>query len=271
MKNTGKICLWMMFIFASYSYAVSQQSLAMTYGESITYDIYFKWGPIMPRAGSATFLYDRNELVAGASSCYRMNFKTTKFFDNIFKMRDTLLTYHDDNNKVIYGVKRAKEGDYYSVDELMFENGDGKTMIRSLRYTPTKVKIDTTLTAIGDVTDMLGAVFYLRGINRMKLRYGDVYPFTVAIGRDLVRMQFVYEGQEVIKHDKVKYNTHYFKIDIYDEIFENAKNSAEVWVSDDDNFFPVKARTKLKIGYGEIYYRESSNFAHPLKCIVEKK
>jgi hypothetical protein len=244
---------------------------AMKHGERVTYDVYFKWGLIMPRAGDAVFSYDREKSVDKVSSRYRMQFKTVKFFDNFFKMRDTLNTYYNDHNKLIYSLKRSDEGGYCSVDELTFTQDGKNTKIHSLRYTPARVRIDTTLTAAGDVTDLLGAIYYLRGLDRMKLQRGKAYPLTVAIGRDLVKIQFTYQNQSIVERGNVKYNTRYFVIDIYDEAFESTKTSAEVWMGDDDNFFPVKVRSKLKIGYVEVYYRESSGLARPLTCRIEVK
>jgi hypothetical protein len=243
----------------------------MQHGEKVTYDIYFKWGPIMPRAGDATFSYHKDESVAKAFSCYRMQFKTAKFFDNFFRIRDTLSTYYNEHNDLVYSLKCTDEGGYYSVDKLTFAHGGENTKIHSLRYTPSRVKIDTTLTAVGDVTDLLGAIYYLRGLGCTKLQSGDTYPLTVAIGRDLVKIQFTYRNQAIVDRGNVKFNTRYFVIDIYDEAFESTKTSAEVWVGDDDNFLPIKVRSKLKIGYAEVFYKESSNLAHPLKCRIEVK
>lgn len=246
-------------------------SSSMKHGEEVTYDIYFKWGLIMPRAGDATFSYDRDKSVHNASSRYSMQFKTAKFFDNFFKMRDTLSTYYNDHNELIYSTKCTDEGGYYSVDKLTFTHGEENTKIHSLRYTPSRVKIDTMLTAVGNVTDLLGAIYYLRGLDRTKLQSGNVYPLTVAIGRDLVKIQFTYRSQSIVERGNARYNTRYFEIDIYDEAFENTKASAEVWMGDDDNFLPIKVRSKLKIGYAEIYYSESSDLAYALTCRIETK
>ena len=243
----------------------------MNFGESVTYDVYFKWGLIMSRAGEATFSYHRDYSVNKASSLYRMQFKTAKFFDSFFKMRDTLNTYYNDNHELIYSLKGSDEVGYYSVDKLTFTYGPEHTKIHSLRYTPSKVRIDTVLTAEGAVTDILGVVFYLRGLDRTKLMRGETFPLTVVTGRDLVKIQFIYQNRAVVERGKVKYKTHHFVIDIYDEAFESAKTSAEVWIGDDDNFLPIKVRSKLKIGYAEVYYKASSDPAHPMTCRIPLK
>jgi hypothetical protein len=242
----------------------------MNYGETAVYDVYFKLGLIMPRAGDATFSYDREWTVPKASSRYCMQFKTAKFFDGFFKMRDTLKTYYNDRDELVYSLKCSDEGGYYSVDQLTFHYGeDHQIGIHSRRYTLSQVKIDTALTTTDHVTDLLGTIYYLRQLDRTKLQQGNTYPLTVAIGRDLVRIRITYRNQSIVERGNVKYNTRYFVVDVYDDAFESTKTSAEVWMGDDENFLPVKVRSKLKIGYVEVYYRESSGLAHPLSCRIE--
>jgi hypothetical protein len=273
MRSIGKIVFWVCVWFWC-GVSVSAQktgihSSTMNLGESITYEVYFKWGPLIPRAGDATFTYNHDSSVENAVARYELLFRTVKFFDNFFKMRDTLSSYYNKDNKLIYSSKRTNEGDYYSIDELRFQYGAENTRIHSLRYTPTRVKIDTTLTTMEEATDLLGAIYYLRGIDRAQLKSGDTFPLGIAIGRDLVNMLLVYKNQSIVERGKVKYNTLHFEIDIYDDAFESAKTSAELWMGDDDNFLPVKVRSKLKIGYVEVYYKKSANLKHPLKCRIE--
>jgi hypothetical protein len=247
------------------------QPFSMAYGENTTYDLYYKWGVIMTRAGEATFTYQPDQSIANATSRYQMLFKSTKFYDNFFKMRDTLSTYYDKNNTLIYSAKHSDEGNYYSIDLMTFTQDGHNTSIHSVRYTPSRKRIDTVLVAAGEVADLLGAVYCLRGINRKMLKPGDVFPLTVAIGKDLVKIKYIYQNQAVIERNNMKYNTHYFLIDIIDEAFESTKTSAEVWVGDDDNFLPIKVRSKLKLGYVEVYHKSSTSLAHPLACCIPIK
>jgi hypothetical protein len=246
-------------------------STSLKNGERVNYDLYFKWGVVMARAGEASFIYSNDCTVPGATSRYRMTFKTAKFFDGIFKMRDTLDGYFNDGYKLIYSRKGSDEGGYYLVDELRLKYETDVTKVHSRRYTPTTLKIDTTMLVTDEVVDMLGVIFLMRGIDRRKLQTGDKFPVTVAIGRDLVKTTFIYQNQAIVEHENAKFNTRYFKIDIYDEAFESTKTSAEVWVGDDDNFLPVKVRSKLKLGYAEVYYKNSTGLANPFTCRIEMK
>ena len=264
------LLLFLLFGLHGTAQKTGKQSFSMNPGENYIYEVSFKWGLLL-RAGEASFAYKPDQSVAGATSHYHMTFKSAKFFDSFFKMRDTLSTYYNDNNTLVYSIKNSDEGNYYTIDILNFKKEGDNTTVHSQRYVPPVKKIDTILTAQGDVADLLGVIFYIRGINRSLLKSGDVFPLTVAIGKDLVKIQFIYQNPTPITQGNVKYNTHYFKIDIFDDAFESTKTAAEVWVGDDDNFLPIKVRSKLKIGYVEIYYKSSSGLAHPFNSRIEKK
>jgi len=268
------ICMFLLFAccLPATAQKAGLQSFSMKHGENIVYDLYFKWGLLM-FAGDATFNYKPDRSVTGASSSLSMSFKTSKFFDTFFKMRDTLEGFYNHDNTLIYSIQRTNEGNYSAIDELTFNYGVEKTSVHSKRIRPTnRVTIDTILTTADNVTDMLGVFFYMRGVNRKILKPGDIFTLTAAFGRDLVKVQFIYQNQAIVERGNVKYNTHYFKIDIFDDAFESMKTAAEIWIGDDDNFLPIKLRTKLKIGYAEVYYKNSSSLAHPLSCsIVVKK
>jgi len=269
-KVTLYVFLLWMCCLQGMAQKTGMQSFSMKLGENYIYELSYKWG-FMVNAGEASFVYKADRSIEGATSAYRLLYKSSKLLDTFFKMRDTLITSYNEKNELVYSQKYSEEGTYYLVDLMKFKKDGNKTIIQSLQYTLTKTKHDTTLVATGDVADLLGILFYLRGINRSLLKSGDVFPLTVVVGKDLVKIQFVYQHQAIVEHKNVKYNTHYFKIDIHDDAFESSKAAAEVWIGDDDNFLPIKVRTKMKIGYIEVYYKSSSSLAHPLSSSIPMK
>ena len=248
------------------------QRMTLNPGENVTYDVYLKWGILMPRAGDASISLNKSNLKGRPAMQYRMLFHTANIFETIYKMRDTLSCYYAADNTLLYSRKHTVEGGYNATDELTFSYNGPRTFIHSIRYTPTATKIDTTLqVASGYTFDMLGATFCLRTIDWKKMKIGDTFPFTVAIGRDLVPVTYRYQGQSIVERGNVKYRTHYVIIDIHDEAFTMTKASAEVWVGDDDNHIPIKIRTKVKVGYAEVHYKSSENLKAPLDCRIEMK
>lgn len=239
-----------------------------THGERVDYDLYFKWGILMPKAGLATLSVKEHTYAGQPAWHYQLLFRTSGMMEKVYKMRDTMDCYFSSQSLLLFSSKRANEGDYYSVDDLTFEYRHPHVSARSLRYTPKTTKIDTTLTAEGCMFDMLGATMYLRSLDWKNMSYGDEFPFHIAIGRDVVKVSYRYTGQQIVERGDVKYRTRHFYIDIVDEAFTQTRAAAEVWIGDDENHLPIKIRAKLKIGAAEVYYKSGHNLQYPLACRV---
>ena len=266
------VCICFLFTLSHIQAQYRPQDMTLNHGNEVRYDIFFKWGILMPRAGEARITFNSSSHNGQPASLYRLLFNTTGLIETIYKMRDTLECFYNASNVLQYSSKHTHEGNFYLVDELTFSYSGEKTSVHSFRYTPKSVRIDTNLIVTsGHVFDMLGATFFLRTLDRKNLKPGDNFQFTVAVGRDLVKASFRYQNQAIIERDNVKYRTHYFVIDIYDDVFEQGKAAAELWVGDDDNFLPIKIRAKLKIGSAEVHYKSSNNLKRPLECRVALK
>ena len=249
---------------------VRAEELPLYDGERVSYDLYFKWGVLMPRAGTAYFDMRTATWEGKNAWHYRLLFHTTGMIDRFFPMRDTLNTYLDGADaRVLFSSKRTDEGDYYLIDDLRFRyDKPSEVAAHSLRTHWEQVKVDTTLTAEGLAFDMLGGAFYLRSLDWERMTLGQVYPFCIFIGRDVVKAQFRYTGQQVVTRGDLRYRTRHFYIDIFDEAFTQAKEAAEVWMGDDENRLPIRVRAKLKIGAAEVYLREAERTRYPLRCRV---
>ena len=234
--------------------------MTLNAGEEVTYDVYFKWGILMPRAGEGKLTFNPAVYGSAPASLYRMTFQTSKFFDSIYKMRDTIECYYAPDYALLHSSKRINEGGYYLTDELTFSyDSRTQTRVHSRRYTPQTMKIDTVIPVTqAYVFDMLGAVFFLRTLDCRQLKSGVAFPATVISGRDLVRISYRYTGEVTLELAGIHYHAHHFYIDIYDSAFSQSKSAAEVWVGNDGNRLPLKVRSKLKVGYAEIHYKSSA-------------
>lgn len=239
-------------------------------GEEVQYELYFKWGILMPRAGQAVLSIDDVRYKGEPAYHYRLLFRTSGMFEKIFTMRDTIDCYFSPAMLLLQSEKRVDENDYYLIDDLNFSYKDGKTTAHSHRYTPSRTKIDTVIVSEQYMFDMLGATMYLRSLDWGKMKQGDEFPFHVAIGRERINISFRYTGQQIVeRNETLKYRTRHFFIDIYDDAFTQSKAAAEIWVGDDENHIPVKIRAKLKIGAAEVYYKSSRGLRYPLTSRVE--
>ena len=245
------------------------QVLTFQANEEVDYELYYKWGLVFSKAGQATFKVAESHFEGEPAWHYSLLFRSAGIVEKLYRMRDTMDCYYSKVPRLLYSSKHSEEGDYYSVDELRFRyEPANQVAIASRRYTLKRVKIDTLMVAEAPVSDMLGGTLYLRALAAGRLQAGADFPLTVAIGRDLVTMHFRYSGQRIVEHKGVKYRTRHFYIDIEDEVFEQPKAAAEVWMGDDANHIPVKVRAKLKLGAVEAYFKEGRNLRAPMDCRV---
>lgn len=237
-------------------------------GERVDYDLYFKWGLLMPKAGLATLSVKEDSYKNDPAWHYRLLFRTSGMMEKVYKMRDTLDCYFSPESQLLFSSKRTNEGDYYLVDNLTFRYPSSGVAVHSHRYNLQTTKVDTMLRVEGCLFDMLGATMYLRSLDWNTMNYGSEFPFHVAIGREIVKVSYRYTGQQIVDRGNVKFRTRHFYIDIIDEVFTQSRAAAEVWIGDDRNHLPIKIRAKLKIGAAEVYFKEAFNLAYPLDCRV---
>ncbi len=63
-------------------------------GEEVQYELYFKWGILMPRAGQATFCIEDPRYEDNPAYHYNLLFRTSGMFEKIFSMRYDRLLFH---------------------------------------------------------------------------------------------------------------------------------------------------------------------------------
>ena len=238
-------------------------------GEKIYYDVYFKWGLLMPKAGTAVMSLDEAVFRGRNAIRQQLTFRTTGLIEKAFSMRDTVNTYYSMKLQPLFYEKHALEDGYYVVDEMEFNYRDGKTYIPTKRYDRHRTKIDTVHVVDGCMLDILGVTMYLRSLNMDNVDIGDEFPTSFVMGRDVVQIRYRYAGQSIVERgERLKYRTLKFDMDVYDEAVSQTKNAFEIWVSDDDNRIPIKIRAKLKIGAAEAYFKKIEGNRYPLDSEV---
>lgn len=238
-------------------------------GEKIYFDVYFKWGILMPKAGTAVMSIDDISFRGKEAIRQQLTFRTTGLIEKAFSMRDTVNTYYTPRLLPLFYEKHALEDGYYVVDEMDFIYKDNKTYIPTKRYDRHRTKIDTTHVVNGCMFDILGVTMYLRSLNMDNVEIGDEFPASFVMGRDVVEIRYRYAGQSIIERSEtVKYKTLKFDMDVYDDAVTQTRNAFEIWISDDENHIPIKIRAKLKIGAAEAYFRKVTGNRYPLSSEV---
>jgi hypothetical protein len=245
-------------------------STVFTDGEKTTYDVYFKWGLMMPKAGTASLTVKETTYQDTPAWNTYVLINSSGMVNTFFSIRDTMQNYlTKEKPRLLYSGKRTLEGGYYEMDDLTYSFEDNQTGIHAIRKNRNRVKTDTTLTGGACVLDLLGSLMYARTFNWEDFSVGQGHSLQVSRGKSLIRVSYRYEGQQIVERDHVKFRTRLFIVDIYDEAFTESKEAMKIWIGDDNNHIPVKIRAKLKIGAMETYYKSSQNLRYPLTCRIE--
>lgn len=263
----------LIFITALQGYIQGQcfkDAVVFTDGEKIAYDVYFKWGIMMPKAGTASISIKETKYQGVPAWQTYILLNTSGMINKVFSIRDTIQNYMTkEKPRLIYSGKRTHEGGYYEMDDLTYTYEDNKTYIHAIRKNLNRVRVDTVLVGGECVLDLLGSLMYARTFNWEDFNIGYQYPLQVGMGKSLINVSYRYEGQRIVERDNIKFRTRLFVVDIYDDAFTESKEAMEIWIGDDENHIPVKMRAKLKIGAMETYYKSAQNLRYPLTCRIE--
>jgi len=251
--------------------ALSASDLPFQAGEKLSFDIHYKYGLVMLKAGTANYVIKSNTYANKNSYHSTLDFKTSSFFDRIFKMRDTLRSNITEDLRPLYHKRSVNEGNYQFAEEMFFRKFTPEySEVRIKRVSNQLLKFDTILTSNILTYDILNLILFIRSYDYTQWQATPVRYVSTFVGRDKVMITVRYEGQSVVeKSDTLKYKTYKIAFDFTDSVFNESKNAIEVWLSDDKNRIPVKMRAKLRIGAVEVYLTSWQNLKYPLSSEIK--
>jgi hypothetical protein len=264
-KNSRLLGVIIVFSFAIQSGYAQTESLPFQNGEELSYDIHYKYGLVMLKAGVGR--YSIEEIAYEEQPAYKsaLYFKTSFFFDKIFKIRDTLNSYASIPTLVpIYHNRNINEGNTHFKEDLFFlKHSISRSEVRSKQERNTKLRFDTVLNVNNLGYDILSIFMFIRTLDYSKIKPGDSFQITIFMGKKTINVIIRYKGQAIIGKRKAKYKTLNLNVDITDKVFSESKNSMEIWLSDDENKIPLKIKAKLKIGSAEANLSSYKNLKNP--------
>jgi hypothetical protein len=222
--------------------------------ETWNYIVRYKYGLVVMKAGNAhyrlnTLIYNNQPAVK--SSLY---FKTNSFFDKIFFIRDTLKAYASlPDYEPLYHTRSVNEGHTHFTEETGTRKfGEDYTEWQIKQIRKGEVRIDTILSVYNQGYDLLNIFLYVRQLDYASLRSGDSRKITTVLGNKKTNLIIRYAGPTTVERsDKRIQNAFFLSADIADEVFSEAKNAMEIWISDDEYHIPLRMKAKLKIGAAE--------------------
>jgi hypothetical protein len=266
MKNIVTICLFLLLIPC-----IHADELPFQAGEYLKYEIHYKYGFVMVKAGTADYKIESSTYRNRNSYRSTLNFKTSSFFDKIFKIRDSMYSHTNDRLEPLYHQRKINEGNTSFREELFFKkHSQAYCEARVKRENNETVKFDTILHANNIAYDILNIFMFARSLDYPNMRIGESLNLSTFIGKQKVNIVLHFEGQSIInKSEILKYKAYKLVLDITDEVFNESKSSMEVWLSDDENRIPLKIKAKLKIGAAEADLTSCKNLKYPFSSEIK--
>ena len=242
-------------------------------GETLDFDIRYKYGLVTMKAGTAKYSTDFVTFEKNKTIRSTLNFKTTSFFDKVYKMRDTLTSYTSiPHLKPIFHLRIANEGGSRTKEEMrVLKHSFNYSEVHTKLYKKEQLALDTILTANQPGYDIISIINFVRGLDYNKIKHGDVNEVGFFMGKRKINILIRSKGAAVISLNSNKYNTFLFSVDITDDAFTESDSAMEVWISDDDNRIPLRLKAKLKIGAAEANLTSHKNLKYPLSSKINLK
>lgn len=258
------VCFALLFTIQN---SVAQEEIPFQNGEELKYDVHFKYGLIAMKNGSATYRLTTTAYNQKPALKSSLSFRTSSFFDKVFKIRDTLEAYATiPNLKPLYHTRSVNEGNYSFREEIIYNKHHAScTEVNIKRIKDEQVTIDTLMSVQNVGYDMLNIFLFVRSFDYSRMRLNDSFNVSIFFGKSKQNVVIRYEGQTVIeKSQTLKYKALLLSIDVADEVFTESAKAMHVWISDDENHVPLKLRANLKIGAAEAFLTSHKNLKYPL-------
>ncbi len=212
-------------------------------------------------AGYATFEVLPTIEKVNDKDCYhiRADGKSLVSFNWFFPVDDRFDTWIDKDAFIPYKYNRkVHEGSFKYQDNVIF---DYKTMTVTGKQGVFKIKTG--------VQDMVSAIYYARTLNLTEMKPGTVIKLDAFMDDKVYNLGIKILGKETLKTALGTFKT--IKISptvVAGRVFKGA-NEMKVWVTDDENYLPLKIESPVMVGSISVDLKSFSGLKHPLNSKIK--
>ena len=229
------------------------ENTAFKSGEFVGYDLYFNWKFVWLKVGTASMSTVQSHFKGqDAFRCSLITRGNSKL-DNMFIMRDTLLSYTTLDLEPLYYRKGAREGKRYYVDELWYTYPKGNCHLKTHEINSRGEHYWKELEYKDCIYDMMSVYLRARNFDASKLKVGDKIPLPIADASSIANSWLKYNG---VTNVKMKNSNAKFRCLVFSFIErEDGKNHELIrfYITDDANHLPVRLDMFLSFGSAKAY------------------
>lgn len=257
--NMRKFLLILPFWLLSFLPVAAQCGISNTAfkgGEFLAYDLYFNWKFVWVKVGSASM--STVESRYNGKPAYRTSLITrgNNKLDNVFVMRDTLLSYCDKSDlSPMYFRKGALEGKRYYVDELWYTYPNGNCNLK-MHYVNKDGKHRWQTKSYKDcVFDMMSIFLRARNFDTSKFKKGQKIPLPISDASSLKNSNLKYLGKETFKVEGTNEKFRCLVMSFSEVEDGEEKELIRFYITDDKNHIPVRLDMFLSFGSAKAFLK----------------
>ncbi|NIV16633.1 MAG: DUF3108 domain-containing protein [Aliifodinibius sp.] len=198
--------------------------------------------------------------------------KSTKAFDLVYKVRDSVETFIDMNGLFSWKFyKRLREGGYKMDLLAEYNHRYGIANVKKIRYhsdEPLRVKNKETfyLSIPPYIVDILASFYYVR---TQDLRVGEPIYMTNHDNQKIYDLKVIVQKKERIKVDAGEFNCVVVIPRLKGEAIFKQKGELWVWLTDDEYKIPVQMKSKVAVGSITTELTDIEGVPQPIKAQVD--
>lgn len=239
-------------------------------GEFLSYNLYYNWKFVWVKAGTASMYIVQS--VYNGTPAYRASLTTrsNNKIDEMYVLRDTLLSYSSLKLEPLYFRKGAREGKRYNVDEVWYTYANDKVSLKQHRQNTSGAHTYTSAQRTDCVFDMMNMFMQARSYDPEGWKKGHCIDIPIADGNGIDKAQLRYRGKTTVKADNdKKYRCLELSYVEWDSRKNKYKEIVRLYVTDDENHVPVRLDMYLRFGVAKAFLTSYKGLRNPITCIVD--
>lgn len=239
-------------------------------GESVEYSVYYHLAWVWVDAAEVSFSISDTAFGNQKKLHFLSIGRSKSSYDWIFKVRERFSSVvNPDNLNPLWYTRQSKEGSHTVNNTYLFDPEKAK-IYSSIKDNSKEKYFSDTIAYNQTIYDILSATYYLRTIDFSIKDVGDTIYVNTVMDNELITLNIIYLGRELVKHKNSKYySTYKLKTSgVAGSIFDE-DSEMFVWVSADENKIPIKVESKILVGSVKAFISSLENPQNPSKITHE--
>lgn len=234
--------------------SLDQKKPSFQSGENLTYLLYYGF----ITGGTASLSVNEVEIHGRKFYHARAKASTAGWADAMYKVRDVYESYFDiTTGKPLLAIRDIKENKYKYYNEVVFKHNQNK--VKSQKSGEHDVP--------PNIFDVVSAFYHSREQLFGNVNEGDTIKLITYFADEVYPIEVRYRGKETIKTKAGKFNAMKFSPIVEVGRIFDSEDDMSFWVSDDNNYIPLRVEFNLMIGSLKCDLIEYKGISHELSQI----